>query len=241
MLESLSDIVIVPARSASKRLPGKNMMELDGKPLICHTLDNLIYYFDKTIFSSDDEDMISFVNTYYMEAIDDQVLLADVRPSILSADNSKVIDTIVYYFYLYGSLYDRIWLCLPTCPLRSRQDIAECKILLDENIDGVISITDYEFPPALGMTVSCDGLVTDWHGSKPWKSGNTRSQDHEKVFRPNGGIYGMWMDSFDRYRSFYNGIIKSYYMPRDRSVDIDTIIDFITAESIIKNERDKTV
>ncbi len=91
----------------------------------------------------------------------------------------------------------------------------------------------------MGLNRYDGGLISDFHDSEPWKNNNTRSQDHPDVFRPNGAIYGSWRDSFSVNRNFYFGKVYGYYMPRDRSVDIDTELDFIIAESVLRNNEYK--
>ena len=102
------------------------------------------------------------------------------------------------------------------------------------NVDGIISVTDMEFPPSLGILMNDQGYIRDYHSSKPWQTGNTRSQDHPNVLRPNGAIYGMWTKKLIKTKSFYKGVILGYHMPRERSIDIDNKFDFDLAEFILK-------
>ena len=235
-------IVIIPARGGSKRFPDKNITDLNGKPLIYHTFDTVLGVFDKIIFSTDSQKIADVANRYvtqFPKAFINPIISVDIRPDNLATDTSKVIDTVDYYFsdMGYGKIYDQIWLCLPTCPLRNREDVKNSQNLLSEDIDGVLSITDYEFPPTLGLSKSDDNFISDWHESEPWKNGNTRSQDHPTVYRPNGSLYGMWSKSFDIHRNFYKGKIKGYYMPRERSADIDNKIDLTIAKNLIIGEK----
>ena len=224
-------LCIIPARGGSKRLPGKNVTDIAGKPLIFHTIDSTIGLFDKIIITSDSKNILDVVKSKYKET--DQIEISK-RPEKLATDTSKVIDTVSYYFWK-NKEFEQIWLCLPTCPLRVREDIINAQKKLTNEIDGVISVTDYEFPPSLGLLENDKGHLVAYDESDPWRNGNTRSQDHPSVNRPNGAIYGMWSKSFDKNRNFYKGEVKGYYMPRERSVDIDTKLDFIFAETIMKS------
>lgn len=229
-------LCIIPARGGSKRLPGKNLAEIDGKPLICHTIDAAIGLFDKIIITSDSDDILEIVKNKYQDYFlpkNKQIEFLK-RPNELATDTSKVIDTVSYYFWK-NKEFEQIWLCLPTCPLRVREDIVNAQKKLTNEIDGVISVTDYEFPPSLGLLENDKGHLVAYDESDPWRNGNTRSQDHPSVNKPNGAIYGMWSKSFDKNRNFYKGKVKGYYMPRERSVDIDTKLDFIFAETIMKS------
>lgn len=228
-------LAIIPARGGSKRLPGKNLMELGGMPLIAHTIGAAAKtpLFDKVIVTTDSQEIYDYaLNFLRLEGV--QVAL---RPAELATDTSKVIDTVCYYFDKPENKdFDQIWLLLPTCPLRTSEDIRNAQALLSPNIDGVISITDYEFPPTLALNYNDDGTIEDAHPEKPWVNGNSRSQDHPDAYRPNGAIYGMWSEDFATARNFYRGNIKGYYMPRERSVDIDNLHDYHVAESIILNQ-----
>ena len=230
IINNMTRLAIIPARAGSVRFPNKNWALLDGKPLWRHTIDVARDCFDDIVFTSDSDTLIKSVAYLY----DD--INTHIRPSCLATSTSKVIDTVCWIHSMWANT-DEIWLLLPTCPLRTKDDVLNAqKLLGDTNEDGVISITDYEFPPQLGL-LSEDGLITDWHESKPWQNGNTRSQDHYPVYRPNGALYGMKREHFHKHQNFYEGRIEGYYMPRERSVDIDTELDLKIAEQILHENR----
>ena len=140
----MKKMVIVPARGGSKRLPGKNIKLLNGKPLIYHTLDVVVDIFDIIILSTDDLQILNIGKQHSKK------IIPLLRPKELATDTSKVLETVNYLFDNYNKC-DQIWLCLPTCPLREKKDIIDAINLLTIDIDGVVSITDYEFPPSLGL------------------------------------------------------------------------------------------
>lgn len=219
-------LVIVPARGGSKRLSGKNVRLLGGKPLISHTIEVVRECFEKVIVSSDCEAILSAVE-------DASNVERSLRPSELSTDTSKVISTVNHYFSQYNEkVYDQIWLCLPTCPLRTFSDVVAGQTALSEEVDGVISITEFDFPPSLALRID-QGLLNETDSSRPFANGNSRSQDHFGAYRPNGAFYGMWWTSFDRLRNFFRGKVRGYVMPRENSVDIDTEFDLAMAEAVL--------
>jgi CMP-N,N'-diacetyllegionaminic acid synthase len=224
----MKKLCIIPARGGSKRLPGKNVKKLNNKPLIFHTIDSVLNskVFDKVLFTSDDIDIISLVRDKYPNVVTDK------RPDELSSDTSKVIDTVMYYL---DEEYEQTWLTLPTSPLKKSEDFVNASKLLTEDIDSVLSYTEMEFPPTLGLKVSEDNILEDYHESKPWQNGNSRSQDHPVVYRPNGALYGSWTKKLKNNKNYYVGKIKGHFMSRENSVDIDTQFDFLLAETIIKN------
>jgi CMP-N-acetylneuraminic acid synthetase len=131
--------------------------------------------------------------------------------------------------------YDVICLLLPTCPLRTVDDIKNCLQLLDDkNVDGVVSVTDYEFPITLSLKKDGEGWITENNPQHPFANSNTRSQDHEPFYRPNGAIYMMKTNYFGQYQNFFKGRVKGYYMVRERSVDIDDEIDLKYAEVLLR-------
>jgi len=234
----MKKICIIPARGGSKRLPRKNLKLLNGKPLIFHTIDSAIdsNIFDKIIFTSDSKEILKLVSTNYPY----KLIETFKRPPEFACDTSKVIETIKYYFQrlVFDNInksynYDQIWQSLPTCPLRTSNDIIQANQLLTANIHSVISITDVEFPPTLSLVKDDKSIISSSDPSKPWENGNSRSQDHPLKYKPNGAIYGMWSKSFETFYNFYTDLTVGYCMPRERSIDIDSQFDFDLAKKIL--------
>ena len=117
--------------------------------------------------------------------------------------------------------------------MRDSNDIVEANKLLTKDLDGVISITEMEFPPTLGLNKSDDDIITAYDESDPWVNGNSRSQDHPTVYRPNGAIYAQWSNKFKDNQNFYKGNVKGYFMDRSKSIDIDTKFDFELAKNMM--------
>lgn len=228
----MKTMAIVPARGGSKRFPGKNWAKLGNEPLWLWTVELATMAFDSVVFTTDCKKLLTEVTNTHGNFV-----TCLLRPDKLCTDTSKVIDTVNWIYDIYDNksgVYDEIWLLLPTCPLRTVDDIAKAQNKLRAgDCEGIISVTDYEFPPQLALDVSENGEIKDWHESKPWENGNSRSQDHERLYRPNGALYGMKWNSFRINRNFYKGKIASHYMPRERSVDIDNEIDLKLAEALI--------
>ena len=222
-------LCIIPARGGSKRLPRKNIKLLNGKPLVFYTIDSVIRsnIFNKVIFTSDDDKILKIVSDNYSSTILDVVK----RPSNLATDTSKVIDTVMYFL---DEDYDQTWLTLPTSPMKTSDDFTQASKLLNKNDTSVLSYTEMEFPPTLGLVVKNNNVVEDYDQTQPWQNGNSRSQDHPIVYRPNGALYGSWTDKLKENKNYYIGQTKGYFMPRNRSIDIDTQFEFDLAEFLLK-------
>lgn len=224
----MKKLCIIPARGGSKRLPRKNIKILNGKPLIFYTLDATLKsnIFDKIIFTSDDEEINEMVKLNY--SINQLDIIK--RPHKLATDTSKVIDTVIHFL---NEEYEQTWVTLPTSPLKVKEDFINASKLLTEDYNSVISYTEMEFPPTLGLIVKSNNVLEDYDETSPWINGNSRSQDHPMVYRPNGAIYGAWTDKLKINKNFYKGRTKGYFMPRNRSIDIDTQFEFDLAEFIL--------
>lgn len=225
----MKKLCVIPARGGSKRLPRKNIKPLNGKPLVFYTIDSVIKsgVFDKVIFTSDDDEILSLVSINYSSTILDVVK----RPIELATDTSKVIDTVLHFL---DEEYDQTWLTLPTSPMKISDDFVKASELLSDNVDSVLSYTEMEFPPTLGLVVKNNNIVEDYDQTQPWQNGNSRSQDHPMVYRPNGALYGSWTSKLKENKNYYIGQTKGYFMPRNRSIDIDTQFEFDLAEFMLK-------
>ena len=107
--------IIIPARANSKRLPGKNMKILGGKPLIQHSIDFALKNFsNKDIWvNSDDREILEFANK--------KGIMTLLRPDELATDFSTTVDVLkhhVNYFKKNKIACDAIILLQPTNPFR---------------------------------------------------------------------------------------------------------------------------
>ncbi len=182
-------LCIVPARGGSVRLKDKNTVMLNGKMLIEHTLDVALKCFDEVIFTTDSPELMEKVEKYKVL----KNFNTHEEPAELATSSYRVIGVVRYLFELYSELCGsngQIWMCLPTCPLRTVEDVRAAQALLTPNVDGVMGITDYEYPPTLGLFKDKENMISDWNKLMPWQTGNTSIQNHKGVFHPNDAIYG---------------------------------------------------
>ncbi|WP_321493257.1 acylneuraminate cytidylyltransferase family protein [uncultured Desulfobacter sp.] len=229
-----SNLAIIPARGGSKRLKNKNTKLLCDRPLIVYSLEAVIEsnQFDSIIVTSDSDEILELCKEY----AGDRIRLHK-RPDHLATDTSTVLETVKVIAdeeKNAGREYDVIGLFLPTAPLRTAKDVNEAMALLDENTDSIVSITNYEFPPQLGLIKDKNELLCAYHESDPFRKEKTRSQDYEMIYRPNGAIYISWWEKFLTNKNFFKGTVGGYFMPREVSVDIDTEFDLVIASNIVK-------
>jgi CMP-N,N'-diacetyllegionaminic acid synthase len=132
-------IAVITARGGSKRLPGKNIKLLAGKPLIAWTIDTALKSkeVDRVIVSTEDINIAEIAKSYGAE-------VPFLRPSELAEDNTLSIDVIIHVIKELGlNEDDYILLLQPTSPLRGIEDIKKCIDQIQYNIlDAVVSTTE---------------------------------------------------------------------------------------------------
>lgn len=231
MYKERSILAVIPARGGSKRLPGKNIKDLAGKPLIAWTIEAAkeSEVFDKIMVSTDDSQIAKISNEYSAE-------VPFLRKESLASDTATSIDVVLDVFEFYksrGEFYDIIVLLQPTSPLRDATNIREAvDQFLIKSASSIISVCEVDHPVQwsneLSNDLSMDNFIRDEYKNK-------RSQDFPKSYRINGAIY-IW-DS-NKLLEKKTGIIENsyaYIMDRQKSIDIDEEIDFIFS-SILKTK-----
>ena len=233
MSGSIHSLLVIPARGGSKRLPRKNVMDLGGKPLIAHTIEAAItaQCFSKVVVSTDDQEIAGVASSY-------PEVLVDNRDPGLASDEIKVVDVLLELCSRQDvqSHYEVIGMMLPTAPFRRKRDIQNGMNLLTNKTDAVVTFAPYEFPPQ--MAVAFEGHETTMQpifDPSPLITGNTRSQDQTKAYRPNGSFYLSWISSFLKHKSFFKGRVRGVMMTRLGSTDIDELADMTLARLLVQS------
>ena len=235
MLEGKKILAIIPARGGSKGVPKKNIKELSGMPLIGYTIREAkkSKYISRVVVSTD-ENKIAEVTTNFGAEI------PCLRPDELSGDTSSTVECVTHMInYLKKNEdYEPDYICLLQCtsPLRTVEDIdGAIEKLFNTNFDGIVSVCEAETNPYWTNVFENDKLKYFLEEGKTI----TRRQDLPKIYRYNGAIYIIKTGVFLREKSFETENITGYIMSNEKSIDIDTIIDFKVAEILIK-ERENT-
>ena len=229
----MTNIAIIPIRKNSKRLKNKNLLNFNGRMLFEQTLIEALKSkcFDRIILSSDIQFSNKILNKYHKEVIFDK------RPDKYCTDKSKALEVVNYYFKKYNMEKQKkgtVSMLLVTCPLRDATDIKKAFALLskNKNADGIVSVTDYGFPYKMSLKKNSKSFIRPYWKTSPLITGNTRSQNHRPIFRPNGGFYIKKCSKFKNNKNFFKGKILGYYMPLEKSIDVDNITQFRIAKFI---------
>lgn len=222
-------LAIVTARSGSKRLSGKNIKTLCGKPLFVWSVLAGIQcpQVAETVVSTDSE-------AYRAIAIAAGAKCGQLRSARLALDtatSADVVQEVLDRCHDGASGYRALVLLQPTSPLRTAADVSAAIALYESSgAPAVVSVCETECPPAWTGKIGPDLLMDDFRRNE----GKTlRSQDADAWYRINGAIYVIGISEFRTEHGFLPAGTKAYIMPRARSIDIDNAIDFDLAEAIM--------
>lgn len=222
----MANVAIIPARGGSKRLPGKNIRELVGKPLIAWTIEAAIQSgcFDRVIVSTDDEKTAEISRQYGAE-------VPFMRPPELANDTAtsdSVIKHVVEWLKENSNTEVKtVALLQPTSPLRTAQHIRESYALLnDKNANAVISVGEVSTRLELCNYLPEDNSLSEFIGDA------RRTQEMKQLYELNGAIYILSGSMIgDIKRAYEKGAHSyGYLMSEESSTDIDTELDFKWAE-----------
>lgn len=219
-------LALIPARAGSKGIKNKNLVLLDNKPLIYHTIQAAknSKYINKIVVSSDGDSILKYANEQNVETLQ--------RPKELALDNTKSHEVVMHAIKNYMQ-FDTIILLQPTSPFRNSYDIDNAfKIFLDSNANALISVTEYDNKILKAFIVNenneLKGICND---EFPFML----RQELPKTYMSNGAIYIIKRDLFINNPTFLPSNTSFYVMDEKSSIDIDTQKDLEFAKNIIYN------
>ncbi len=226
----MNNLAIIPARSGSKGLKDKNIRELNGIPLLEYSIKAAM---NSKMFS---EIMVSTDSAIYKKLAEKcgakVPFLREADTSTDTASSWDVVKEVLIKYHQEGMDFDTVTLLQPTSPLRTARDIINAyELYKEKNATAVVSVCEMEHSPlwsnVLTDTLSMDGFLD---GAK-----NRQRQQLDRYFRINGAIYIVDVEHLLADKNIYDTGSYAYIMPRERSVDIDTQLDFMLAETILKH------
>ncbi len=224
---------IVPARKGSKGIKRKNLVDINGKPLIEYTFEGIAKskIINDFIISTDSKTIYDISKKY-------DPIFNGLRPANLSEDNSLTIDVVKYELNQLGNTlekYSHIMLLQPTCPLRTYKHIDESiEKLLKSNGRSLISVVQLTSYHPLRMKKIFNGKLfnyvdTGFEDMRP-------RQKLPKVYIRNGSIYLANVQDVLSLSTFSAPDCIPYEMGEDESVNIDSEADLLIADYYIKKK-----
>jgi len=225
-----SVVALIPARSGSKGVPGKNIKKMNGKPLISYTIEaslkaNLI---NRTIVSTDDNN-IAHVSKYFGAEV------PFIRPAALAKDH--VLDYPVinhaldYLINIEGSRPEIIVYLRPTMPTRTSHEIDEVvKLLLQkEETDCIRTTRPAPYPPFWMKKINSSGYLEPYD-EHVFSFSSKRRQDLPKVVMCDGYVDAARVESVLREKKFPPSNTSAFFRENIPFFDIDTPEDWELCE-----------
>jgi len=231
---NLKILALIPARGGSKGVPRKNIRLLGNKPLIGWTIEaakNCSFKM-RTVVSTDDPDIAEIAKSFGAE-------VPFLRPTELATDTTADYPVCVHAldWLLKNEHYKPdliVWL-RPTTPMRQSQDIDDSiKQIVAIDSTGLRSVCAVEHHPYWMKTLSkSNNQLT------PFIEGVSEEKYYQRqllppTYRLNGAVDITWHQTIQVEKKLYGSNIQGYIMPVERSIDIDTELDFLIAELLMR-------
>lgn len=222
-------LALIPARGGSKRLPGKNLLPLGGKPLISWTL-NLAKQLGPNVdvlVSTDDNEIASVVRRH-------GVSVPWIRPAALSTDTSTSLEVALHAIELHERLegsIDGLILLQPTSPFRTLDTALKGIKLFECNRKAaVVAVSDAVTHPGWCFKI-VEGKITPYLPDAL----SLRSQDLPPAVEISGALYIIEPSALRKYRTFFPpGTLPLRITSPIESLDIDTHLDWLYAQKIVE-------
>jgi CMP-N-acetylneuraminic acid synthetase len=217
MIDGQRVFALIPARGGSKRLPGKNVRPFRGRPLIAWTIDaaRAAEAIDRIVVSTEDDAIAA-------AALEAGAEVPFRRPPALAGDAAGSVDVALHALDALGDPAQILLLLQPTSPLRQAQDIdAVLRRLVDRAAPAVIGVTRPFKPLGFHVRVGAGDKVSP-----------VEVEGGENIRLINGALYAIRVDILRQARDFDPPGTVAFEMPFERSIDIDTALDWQLAEAL---------
>lgn len=222
----MNAIAVIPARGGSKGIPGKNIKNVAGRPLIVYSIKAALQaeVIDRVIVSTDDQAIANVSEANGAEVI--------IRPSEISGDEASSESALLHVLDVLARKEnyqpDLLIFLQCTSPLTLAEDIdGTVQELIKAEAD-----TSFAAAPFHYFLWSCDanGTVEEINHEK---NNRAMRQQREGQFIEAGAVYVMRVPGFLENRHRFFGKIVMHEMPEERCFEIDEPVDLIIAEQLI--------
>jgi CMP-N-acetylneuraminic acid synthetase len=222
-------LAVVPARGGSKGLPGKNIRELNGMPLIGHVARaaGQVPKISEVVLSTDDETIATVGRKL-------GISVPFLRPSEFATDSASSFDVVLHALQmmekLRGQTYDAVLLLQPTCPFTQSSHIDAAIRLMETGgwdfVGSVMEVIDDH--PAYMLRGE---LGADFLRAFPEYPETGRRQDLPTMYVRSGNIYLSRRSLLVRHRALIGGRSTYIRVMREEAININNAFDWMVAES----------
>lgn len=228
-MKNLRILGLILARGGSKRLPGKNIKPLAGKPLVAWSIEagRACGAIADVVVSTDDARIAEVARRH-------GAWVPFLRPQALAEDASTSADAALHALAHLreheGRNYDAVILLEPTSPLRASTDLPGVAALLArrwDETDAVVSVGRVQLEnPAHTKRLDADGRLTPWVA---------QGAEGEAAWFPYGVAYAVKTEALERHRSFYPPRVLGYTIQRWQNYEVDDEFDFLCVEAVMQH------
>ncbi len=209
-------VSLILARGGSKEIPNKNIIDINGFPLIYYTIKSSVDSIVNETWVSTDSKIIKNISLSYKVKVID-------RPEEIAQDNSQSEESLLHFSKYVD--FDYLVFIQPTSPLLDSKDINKALSMVDK-YDSIFSVYKEHWVPRWSKTAK----PIDWNINK-----RPMRQQKELRFVENGAFYITSKENLLKSRMRYSGRIGLYEMPFSRSLQIDTEDDLELVRKIISS------
>lgn len=224
MKTEINAVAIITARGGSKRIPGKNIREFMGKPMLCYGIEAALSagIFREVMVSTDDEEIAETARAA-------GAAVPFMRSRETSSDFATTDDVLMEVLETYerrGEYFDYMACIYPTAPFVTAEKLTSAmNLLIEKEASGVMPVVRFSFPPQRGMVVR-DGKLTYSYPENAMK----RSQDLEAVYHDSGQFYCYHVKRYMACRGDLPDGYLPVIVPETEVQDIDNPSDWALAE-----------
>lgn len=234
MIQGSRVLALIPARSGSKGLPGKNIRPLGGVPLVAWPISAALAsrHVDRVVVSTDSEEYADIACRF---GADVPVL----RPAEFASDRAPSSAAVLHmldHLASQGEVYDYFVLLEPTSPLTEGADIdAALAALLarDGRETALVGVSELATShPAFAVARDAEsGRISPHLGGD---FGNLpRRQDLQPVFALDGSLYISQVAAYREHLGFCHSQTLGHVMPHHKSLEVDDLVDFVCIQALV--------
>lgn len=217
-------IAIITARGGSKRIPGKNIREFCGKPILAYSITAALQseLFDEVMVSTDDEEICRIAQQYGAKV---PFLRSEQTANDFATTNDVLLEVLSEY-EKRGEKFEIAACLYPTAPFITARKLQEAmRMLQDSDADTLIPVVRFSYPPQRALILKNERLVFEFP-----QYIDSRSQDLEPHYHDAGQFYFFRTEAFWKNRRLMVGNILPFEISEMEVQDIDSLTDWEIAE-----------
>ncbi len=225
---AMSTVAIITARGGSKRIPGKNIKEFCGKPILAYSIEAAVNSgcFDTVMVSTDSEEIAKIARQYGAE-------VPFLRSGWTAGDfatTADVIEEVLSEYEKRNTYFDTFCCIYPTAPFLTGEILRDAAQIMEERgSDAVVPVVRFSFPPQRCFVEKDGMLAYKWPEFR-----SSRSQDLEPLYHDAGQFYLVKTAAFQNEHTVVPERTSPIILPESKVQDIDNPEDWVIAEEKFK-------